>query len=297
MNRINNINLKDSVQKDNVYTLNKNGGLLKIQEVLVTKIVNELKSFSNIIYEICNEPYFGGVTMEWQHHIADVITETEKSFSSHHLISQNIENGSKLIIDPHPAVSVFNFHYASPPVTVAMNYNLNKVVGDNETGFAGNADSTYRREGWEFILAGGALYNNLDYSFTVGYERGTFAYPSSQPGGGSKALRQQLSHLQKFITKFDFVRMKPDSTVVGLLPKGARAQVLAEAGRQYAMYFCGAHVSEVQLNLAKGNYLIEWIDPVTGGVLGHFSFKHPGGQAHLTTPAYSEDLAVSVKKR
>jgi len=25
------------------------------------------------MFEVCNEPYFGGVTMEWQHHIADVI--------------------------------------------------------------------------------------------------------------------------------------------------------------------------------------------------------------------------------
>src|SRR6266550_2333208 len=41
-------------------------------------IVAELNGLDNVYYEICNEPYFGGVTMEWQHHIADVIVETEK---------------------------------------------------------------------------------------------------------------------------------------------------------------------------------------------------------------------------
>jgi hypothetical protein len=295
MNMINNINMKDSVNRNNVYTLDKNGGLLEVQESLVRKLVNELKDFSNIIYEICNEPYFGGVTIEWQHHIADVVTETEKSFPKHHLISQNIQNVSQLIVNPHPAVSVFNFHYASPPATVGLNYGLNKVIGDNETGFAGNSDSTYRREGWEFILAGGALYNNLDYSFTVGHEQGNFVYPSSQPGGGSTALRKQLSYLQSFIKKFDFIHMKPDSTIVDGLPNGSRAQVLAESGKQYAMYFCGAKVSEVELNLPKGNYVLEWIDPVNNTVLKNSTLNHTGEKAKLLVPSYKEDIALSIK--
>ena len=76
-----------------------------------------------------------------------------------------------------------------PPVAVAMNYGLNKVIGDNETGFRGNSDSAYRMEAWRFILAGGALYNNLDYSFAAGNEKGDYQYPATQPGGGSIALR------------------------------------------------------------------------------------------------------------
>ena len=33
------------------------------------------------------------------------------------------------------------------------------------------------------MIAGGALYNNLDYSFAVGHEDGSFVYPDTQPGG------------------------------------------------------------------------------------------------------------------
>ena len=47
------------------------------------------------------------------------------------------------------------------------------------------ADSAYRMEAWRFILAGGGLYNNLDYSFAPGYEKGNYNYPPTQPGGGS----------------------------------------------------------------------------------------------------------------
>ena len=41
------------------------------------------------------------------------------------------------------------------PDAVAMNYGLNKVIGDNETGFRGTNDTPYRTEAWDFIIAGG----------------------------------------------------------------------------------------------------------------------------------------------
>jgi hypothetical protein len=80
MNARNNINDVGDIERKNVYTLDKNGGLLPIQEAMTRKIVAELKDFDNVYYEICNEPYFGGVTMEWQRRIADVITDAQKDF-------------------------------------------------------------------------------------------------------------------------------------------------------------------------------------------------------------------------
>src|SRR5204862_1900463 len=134
MNASNNVNGIGAVERKEVYTLDKNGGLLAVQETMVRKLVAELKDFDNLYYEICNEPYFGGVTLEWQRHIADVITKAELSLGVRHLISQNIANDKALVQNPHPQVSIFNFHYATPPETVAMNYSLNAVIGDNETG-------------------------------------------------------------------------------------------------------------------------------------------------------------------
>src|SRR5262249_670300 len=113
MNAKNNINGIGNVGRTNVYTLDKHGGLLGVQEAMVKKIGNELKNFDNLYYEICNEPYFGGVTLEWQRHIADVITEAERPLKVHHLISQNIANFKAKIENPHPGVSIFNFHYAT----------------------------------------------------------------------------------------------------------------------------------------------------------------------------------------
>jgi hypothetical protein len=250
------------------------------------------------MWEICNEPYFGGVTMEWQHRIADVIVDAEKDFKHKHLITQNIANGRKKIEKPHAAVSVFNFHYATPPETVPMNYGLNKVIGDNETGFKGTGNDHYRMEGWEFILAGGGLYNNLDYSFTVGHENGTYQYGPKQPGGGNPAFRQEMRVLKEFIHSFDFVRMKPDKSFIKSgVPEKGRVQALAEAGKQYAVYLKSTGVKALTVSLPKGNYRCEWINLLTGEKTKREDFKHAGGDIGLEAPADSVETALRIKAR
>jgi hypothetical protein len=264
---------------------------------MVRKIVTEMKDFDNLYYEICNEPYFGGVTLPWQRHIADVIAETEKNLGVRHLISRNVANGKAKVENPHPAVSIFNFHYASPPDTVAMNYGLNKVIGDNETGFKGTNNLHYRMEGWEFILAGGALYNNLDYSFVAGFEDGTFVYPAKQPGGGNPDFRRQMGVLKTFIDSFDFVRMTPHSSVVkGGLPAKGRARVLAEPGKQYAIYLFGGNQANLRIDLPAGRYTAEWINTKAGAIEKRETVSHRGGVATLASPTYSEDIALRITK-
>lgn len=298
MNGRNNINNIDTMPRTDVYTLDKNRGLLAVQEKLVRKIVTELKDFDNLMYEICNEPYFGGVTIDWQHHIADVISETEKGFSSKHLITQNIANGFAKIENPHPTVSVFNFHYAWPPVTVAMNYQLNKAIGDNETGFRGNSDSTYRMEGWRFIMAGGSLYNNLDYSFAAGYEQGNYHYPATQPGGGSDSLRRQLSYLKKFIEGFDFLHMHPDSSLIGKASlQNAEARVLSEPGKQYAIYIYGPLPSSFDVMLPDGQYAISWMDTKTGKYVKKEMIQSMDGRATISAPPYIADIAMRIVRK
>jgi hypothetical protein len=301
MNPNNNVQRIGPTDRTQVYTLDKHAGLLEVQDRMVRRIVGELKEFDNLYYEICNEPYFGGVTLAWQHHIADVITDTEKELPQSHLISQNVANGSATIDKPHPQVSIFNFHYAAPPDAVAANYQLNKVIGDNETGFRGTGDAVYRMEGWDFVIAGGGLFNNLDYSFVAGQEDGTFEYPASQPGGGSPALRRQLKVLSDFIHAFDFVRMQPDNSVVqGGLPEGVSARALVEPGQAYAIYIRpkpGAKewkpVGELVVKLPPGRFQVQWID-VIGGSIRTEQFDHAGGDKPLAVPEYQEDIALRI---
>lgn len=297
-NAANNINGVGNVARTNAYTLDKNGGLLAVQETMVRKLVIELNGFDNLYYEICNEPYFGGVTIEWQHHIADVIVAAEKSLPNQHLISQNIANGKAKIQNPHPAVSIFNFHYASPPDTVGMNYPLNKVIGDNETGFKGTNDTHYRMEAWEFMLAGGGLYNDLDYSFSPGFENGTYSYPAKQPGGGNTAFRAQMKVLRQFLNSFEFIKMKPDKNLaMAAEAQKAHATVLAEADKQYAVYLFGGPVTVLTLEVPAGQYRADWINPLTGKIEKSEEVNFGIPLLRLKVPPYQQDIALRLLKR
>ncbi len=310
MNAGNNVNGIGAVPREEAFTL-KHKELLDIQVATTRKIVQELKEFDNLYYEVCNEPYFGGVTMEWQHRIVDEIVDAEKDFPQRHLISMNIANGRSKVENPHPSVSIFNFHYCVPPDTVAMNYGLNKVIGENETGFRGSADVLYRTEAWDFLLAGGALYNNLDYSFTVKHPAGTFRDYKS-PGGGSIELRQQLGILKQFLDSFDFVRMQPNASFVHSVEPQLTTYTLAEADKVYASYF---HVplptkpknlqsilkedieALATIDLPAGNWKAEWLDTKTGKISKRDLLQHAGGKRELKSPKFSNDIALRLTRQ
>ncbi len=308
MHAANNVNGAGACGREEVYTL-KHKDLLEIQERCTRKLVQELNAFDNLFYEVCNEPYFAGVTLEWQHRIVDVIHDTEKALPKKHLVSMNIANGRAKVEKPHPGVSIFNFHYCVPPDVVAMNWGLRKPIGENETGFRGKDDVLYRTEAWEFILAGGALYNNLDYSFTAKNATGTFLDYKS-PGGGSPALRKQLRILKDFMEAFDFVRMAPDATIVRKVDAGLGVRALSEPGRQVALYLhqplpakgpLRRERKEIRASLAfelpAGAWRLRWVDTKTGEAAGTEDFSHAGGEKTLESPAFSEDLALSVVRR
>ncbi|MBN1791770.1 MAG: cellulase family glycosylhydrolase [Bacteroidales bacterium] len=299
----NNVNqIGDFLDQKEVLSL-RHPEILEIQEKMVRKIVETLKDFDNLYYEVCNEPYFGDLEAleAWEQHMTGVIADAEKDFRHKHLISQNIANHSLLIESPNPLVSVFNFHYARPPVTVAMNYHLNKVIGDNETGFDGTEDVTYRREAWNFMLAGGALFNNLDYSFTIDHENGSFPIPAKQPGGGGPDLRAQLQILKDVLEETDFIHMVPMDSINRDIHKDRQIEVLAREGEQYLFYLTreGQRIKccAVSPEIPAGDYTGEWIDTKTGKRTMFDLKAHPGGIKSFTTPPFSEDIALKLTRK
>jgi hypothetical protein len=292
----NNVNGVGDVPRNESLTM-KHPSLVTVQEAMARKVVHELRDFDNIYYEVCNEPYFGGVTLDWQNHIITAIVKAEADFTFKHLIAQNIANGSAKIDNPNPAVSIFNFHYASPDA-VKLNYGLNKVIGDDETGFKGTDNLPYRVEGWRFLVAGGGVYDNLDYSFTAGQENGTFEFPASQPGGGGPALRSQFEILKNVLYSFDFIKMAPDDSVIkGGIPPGATAQALAEPGVAYAIYIQGGDQANLTLDIPAGDYQAEWVNPCIGDIEDSQDVNHRGGSLTLESPHYSEDIALRIVRK
>ncbi|MBN2132505.1 MAG: cellulase family glycosylhydrolase, partial [Sedimentisphaerales bacterium] len=296
MHVANNINGIGKVGQYEVYGL-KEDALTEAQAAATRKIVRELNPSDNVYYEICNEPYErGGMHPDWQRRMITTIRETEMSLPNQHLISLNFAHGSAEVAEPHPNVSIYNFH-AAKPEAVTLNYGLRKAIGHNETGGSRRDDATYRIQGWEFILAGGALFSHLDFSFATTHPRGTLL-DHRGPGGGGPAIRQQLRVLKEFIHSFEFVRMKPDNSVIkGGVPEKGRAWALIEPGRACAIYLVGNGPNELTLELPKGAFRAEWINTLDGSIGKTENFTHGGGPRQLQSPNFDQDIALRIKAK
>lgn len=241
--------------------------MVAVQEKIVRKIINELKDFDNLYYEICNEPYFGDTLAlrSWEKYMTCVVVDTEKEFPYTYLISNNIANNYLKIPDPRPGVSIYNFHYARPPVTVDMNYNLNKVIGDNETGFDRIENTSYKEEAWDFQLARGGFFDNLDYSFTADNEDGSFIVKEGEPGGGGRSLRDQFKILSEYIHSIDFIDMASINDVkMKAVDTETSIRAFSEKGELFAVYF---HMKDTSsrnmvftIDLPADSYSLIWTD-------------------------------------
>ncbi|MDD6210208.1 MAG: hypothetical protein PUB21_06345 [Bacteroidales bacterium] len=319
VNPANNINGTDITDYKLVHTLH-NGKLMRYQEKAVKQIVQELNSFDNIIYEIQNEPWAdqtssrskpnvweksaldnwqtridlaSEASLEWQQHIASLIKKEEQALPKKHLIAQNYCNYLYAISNVSPDISIMNFHYAWPEA-VALNYERNKVIGFDESGFNGSADDTYRQQAWIFLCSGGGLFNSLDYSFAVGYEDGTLA--QSAPGGGSSTLRSQLYILRNVFENLNFIRFKPDHNLIALAPD-TYAHAISDGEKEFLLYLNSGEAKEIQIRLPNGFYAIKWIVPATGNKVKETILRSEGSGVTLQVPPYKTDIAATIIKQ
>jgi len=311
----NNINNLAPVEHFQVHTL-ASGDLLMYQEHLVRKIVDTLHSFDNVIYEIQNEPYvdlpqpvqtfspFGKThtpqevvansqSIAWQHHLAHLVKETEVNANYQHLLAINYANTYHQLREVADTISIINFHYALPD-SVYDNYGWNRVIGFDETGFTGKEPLFYRMQAWIFILSGGAIFNNLDYSFFLGKEDGTGK--NQAPGGGGKALRTQLRILQTFMQEMDFIHMRPMSDIILHAP-GVRIHLLGDAGTCYAGYVYRQNACTLKLTIPSGTYELTWLHPVSGQYTEPIVMSSTENELQLDSPGYENDIAFRLVKK
>ena len=284
------------------------------QRRLVRWLVSELRGYDNLFYEIQNEPLgenfsrpqimswhvLGGPqdflnktgipsrrSVVWQSKIARIIAETEKDFGYHHLIAQNVSKLKYAIRedDYAPEVDLLNFHYALPEA-VSWNLGHGKIIGFDETGFAGREDKPYRLAAWRFMMQGGGLFNHLDHSFNVGYEDGTDVENQAK-GASSPVLRKQIGVLSRFLHSFDLARLRPDPTRITHCP-GASTMVLSAGEGAHAIYLEGRGDTYMELRLREGRWNAHWLDPVSGRSTDGETFIHPGGICKIPVPAFSE---------
>ncbi len=328
LNAANNVNGTGAVPREKANTLD-NGNLLAEQERVVRRIVAELRELRQRLLRdperalgrprggrrrrervrpargrdpagrLLEEP--GGPRGSGVARLAGAdrggVTEEEDRLGVRHLLAQNYGNHRYPVRDVDPAVDILNFHYAWPEA-VTLNGGLGRVVSFDETGFASpidrvaasETDAVYRRQAWEFLMAGGGIFSMLDYSFTVGHEDGTFV--NRAPGGGSPALRRQLRVLKDFLESLDIPDLKPRPGLVESAP-GAFTRAIGTKKRR-GVYVRGDGRTTLALDLPKGDWREEWIDTKTGASAKKAAFAHEGGRRELASPPYERDVALRL---
>jgi len=232
--------------------------------------------------------------MAWQARVAEWITSEEAGLPNKHLIAQDCCNFRYAVRDVLPGVSVVNFHYAYAEAAT-LNYGLGKAISYDETGFLGQSDDVYTRQAWNFMLAGGSVFDSLDYSFTVGREDGTDV-EANGPGGGSPELRRRLRILSEFLQGLPLVDLRPDFDLVKHAG-GVVTHALSSERGEYAMYVDGNGPADLSLNFPAGEYSVWWMDVVSGEKKREGVFKHVGGERMVRSPAFRNGIAVRISRR
>ena len=92
--------------------------------------------------------------------------------------------------------------------------------------------------------------------------------------------------------------MRADSTTIaGGVPANAVSQTLSEPGKQYAIYVYGGTQAKLELTLPAGTYQVEWLNTLNGKYYSKTLLKHTKGKAVITSPVYTEDIALRVLRK
>lgn len=305
----------------------KHADLLRREEDYVRKITQEVNSFDNVVLEICDEAASIGTGVPlagpWVSDLLGVARTAERDLPKKHMVAQEVEGrlGGPMDFSADPRLSLITAQYLWGPEpdehggemggmrALDFKYDLNKPIELNETdwypwGYRGDKIAASRVEAWEFLVGGGSGFNHLNGLFTP-----------EDPAGNSPENGQLLGTLRalkEFLYSFDFLKMRPDKTLVagGLPASNVYWRAISEPGKQYALYVHhsrerrgsytvapGNYHEDLLLNVASGKYQADWIDPAAGRVIRSESFSHDGGHRTLTAPTYVVDIALRVKSR
>ena len=295
--------------------------LVEREAAYIRKIVGEVNAFDNVILEVCDEPSLFTPIEEagpWVGHMLEVTRAAEANLPKEHLVAQQVQGTIDGPIDfsgsPLASVIVTQYLWLTGDLEIGglqaldREYRHNKPIEQNETNYyplySGDKIGASRVEAWEFMVGGGAGFNQLNGLFTP-----------ADPAGDTPENAQLLSalhNLKTFLESFHFIGMLPDrGFVVSGFEPHTHYRGLSEYGKQYALYIhhseggdgsayivkTGQYHETVVLNLPPGTYKAEWIDPATGTTLAANEFKQTTRTRLLETPIYAIDLALRIKRQ
>ncbi len=299
-----------------------NEDVIRYQKAYVARITAELNEYDNVIFDLCDEPSLQGrpdgsiVTLPdsrvtpWLRMLKEEFLEAERPLRKKHLLGQTVQNLSPDLSGEPWCAWLPTEYVRAAGAAIEKDYAANKPIVDVESDYFGyglakpyTVDDV-RVEGWWFMLGGGAGFINLNGEYHRGRESGGEDTQSH--------IVPQKKILRDFMSRLDLAGIQRFTDFAGV-PADAFAAAIAEPGRQYALYIFhgandgkwGAHFvarpgsyrDTITLKaVPPGTYELEWIDPASGTSRGKSRVNPAGGDLTVTTPSYSLDVALRLRK-
>lgn len=156
----------------------------------------------------------------------------------------------------------------------------------------------HRKRAWTAVM-NGCHYDYIDFSITVGNERGT---PASRG-----AIRTWLQHLSEFMASLDFIHAQPDTSWIRDYPRNLAVSGLVIGKRDYVAYLADprelsdsaageAIAGSVSFALPDGDYDVSLYSPVSGEISPAITIRG-GTQVSVALPVFRQDIVVRVRLR
>jgi hypothetical protein len=269
----NNVQMVGPKDKKQVYE-GEGSDLWPYMQVFIQKATEVLQPFDNVYFEIINEPY-SDHDHGWYEEFHRSVAELLGVVAPGKLVAINYANRTGRLPELHPNVSIVNFHYAIPEA-MHGNYHLGYILGDDETGFAGQTPMPYRQEAWKFLMSGGSMFSHLDYSYTLKHPDGSYSVEGTKtPGYGGADLRKQLGFLRKTLEKNAVWNLVPGNEVLIKSPEAISIPILADTTRGFYMGYM-SRAGQYGLRLPAGKYSLRLLDTIECKEVSAEIISHPG---------------------
>ena len=302
----------------NDYQTLDDAALVGEQMKYIEKLMRETNDHDNVIYEFIDEPTLfltpSQKAFQWISALIDKAVEVESGLPKQHMLAQQLELGIDFCDDDRVAIITTQYIQMSSRqvggVPALDNcYCYNKPIELNETFYINSWKKDglippSRIEAWEFMVGGGAGFNQLNGFFVV-----------PDPSGSNEVNRrilQGLKNLRAFMEGFDFAAMTRDARSIRSISTGAKVNMISAPGKQYAIYMhhsfpCvsgyggtyyepnyGKYAPDISIKLDAGAYDVEFIEPETLVTLRRASVISMGDEVTITCPEYTLDIAIKI---
>lgn len=295
--------------------------LVAEQLKFIEKLIVETNSFDNVIYEFIDEPTIHGTSSpdayNWISVLIDHAVAVEEKLPKKHLLAQQLMLGVDFSGDDRIALNVSQYvedrgQQVGGVGALANTYHHQKPIELNETVSVLSEPNYYERdivessrlESWEFMVGGGAGFNQLNACFNV-----------ENPAGDhpiNHAILASLRNLRSFLESMEYIKMVLDPKTIRAMSIGGRISGIYEAGKQYAFYIhhsftnfgrwrathylpnFGEYQPVLTVCMDPGEYLVTFINPADLGVISSQEIVSDGGEMEIACPLYTLDLAVKI---